>query len=369
MARKLASDKILFAALLTLSLFGCVMIYSASAVSAAETGGNPYRYLVKQILALAAGGLAAFAVYRTDYRLLSRPWIVYTIFFAALALCGAALLAPPINAARRWLRVGALMFQPSELLKIGLVLVLAHQLAKKSRGSEGPERALLPCAVLTTLSAGIVMLEPDLGTAACLVAIAACVFWLAGARLRWFGIGAAALVPLAAVLAFSADYRKARILSFLRPEADPLGAGFQAIQSLIAVGAGGWTGSGLGASRQKLFFLPYPHTDFIFAIVGEELGFLGAFGVVGCFAVVAWRGLRAARRAPDPTAAFLAAGATAMLVVQAAINVSVVLALVPTKGIALPFVSYGGSSLVACWIAGGLLLNISQHELPASEHA
>ncbi len=327
MARKLASDKVLFAALLALSLFGCVMIYSASAVSAAETGGNPYRYLIKQILALAAGGLAAFAVYRTDYRLLSRPWIVYTIFFGALTLCGAALFAPPINAARRWLRVGALMFQPSELLKIGLVLVLAHQLAKKSRGAE------------------------------------------AGARLRWFGIGAAALVPLAAVLAFSADYRRARILSFLRPEADPLGAGFQAIQSLIAVGAGGWTGSGLGASRQKLFFLPYPHTDFIFAIVGEELGFLGAFGVVGCFAVVAWRGLRAARRAPDPSAAFLAAGATAMLVVQAAINVSVVLALVPTKGIALPFISYGGSSLVACWIAGGLLLNISQHELPASEHA
>jgi cell division protein FtsW len=369
MARKLASDKVLFAALVALSLFGCVMIYSASAVSAAETGGNPYRYLVKQIVALLVGGLAAFVVYRIDYRLFARPAIVYAVFFGAFALCAAALFAPPINAARRWLRLGAVTLQPAELLKIGLVLVLAHQLTKKSRGVEGPERALLPCAVLTVLSAGIVLLEPDLGTAACLVVIAACVLWLAGARLRWFGVAAAALVPLAAALALSTDYRKARILSFLRPEADPLGAGFQTIQSLIAVGAGGWTGSGLGASRQKLFFLPYPHTDFIFAIVGEELGFLGAFGVVACFAVVAWRGLRAARRAPDPAAAFLAAGATAMLVVQAAINLSVVLALVPTKGIALPFVSYGGSSLVACWIAGGLLLNISQHEVPAGERS
>ncbi|HEV2064079.1 MAG TPA: putative lipid II flippase FtsW [Thermoanaerobaculia bacterium] len=369
MARKLSSDKILFAALVALSLFGCVMIYSASAVSASETGGNPYRYLIKQIVALAAGGLAAFFVYRTDYRLFTRPWVVYAVFFGAFALSVAALFAHPVNAARRWLRLGVFTLQPSELLKVGLVLVLAHQLARKSRGAEGPEKALVPCAVLTAMAAGIVMLEPDLGTAASLVAIAACVLWLAGARLRWFGVGAVALLPIAAALALSVGYRKARILSFLRPEADPLGAGFQAIQSLIAVGAGGWTGSGLGASRQKLFFLPYPHTDFIFAIVGEELGFLGAFGVVLCFAVVAWRGLRAARRAPESSAALLAAGATAMLVVQAAINISVVLALVPTKGIALPFVSYGGSSLVACWIAGGLLLNISQHEVPVTERA
>ena len=155
--------------------------------------------------------------------------------------------------------------------------------------------------------------------------LCAVLLWLAGVRARLFLIGLAGVVPLLAALAFSASYRRARLLSFLRPEADPLGAGFQAIQSLIAVGAGGVFGNGLGGSRQKLFFLPYPHTDFIFAIVGEELGFLGALGVVACFAVVAWRGLRAARRAPDAFAAFLAAGATAMIVVQAAINVSVVL--------------------------------------------
>jgi cell division protein FtsW len=190
--------------------------------------------------------------------------------------------------------------------------------------------------------------------------------WLAGARVRVFVIAALATLPLLAALLLSADYRRARLLSFWKPEADPLGAGFQAIQSLIAVGAGGWIGNGLGGSRQKLFFLPYPHTDFIFAIVGEELGFVGSLAIVAGFGVIAWRGLRAARRAPDAFGAFLAAGATAMIVVQAAINLSVVLALVPTKGIPLPFVSYGGSSLVASWIAGGLILNISQHEVPDS---
>jgi cell division protein FtsW len=369
MARKLASDKILFAALVALSLFGCVMIYSASAVSAGEASGNPYRYLVKQIVALALGGAAAFVIYRIDYRLFTRPWVVYTAYFGAFVLCGAALVSPPINAARRWLRLGPAMVQPSELLKVGLVLVLAHQLARRSTGGQGVERALVPCSVLTVLAAGVVMIEPDLGTSVCLVAIAACMLWLAGARLAFFGLAAAAAAPVLLAVALSAGYRKARLLSFLNPGADPLGSGFQAIQSLIAVGAGGWTGVGLGASRQKLFFLPYPHTDFIFAIVGEELGFLGAFGVVLGFALLAWRGLRTARRAPDAAAAFLAVGATAMLVVQAAINVSVVLALVPTKGIALPFISYGGSSLVTCWIAGGLLLNISQHEIPSSETA
>lgn len=361
MARKLSSDKVLFAALVALSLFGCVMIYSASAVSAAQSGGSPYRYLVKQVAALVAGGCAAFAVYRADYRLFSRRWVVYGVYGAALLLAVAALFHPPINAARRWVPLGPLSLQPSEILKIGLVLVLAHQVSR-SKDAEGPERAIPAALLFTALAAAVVLAEPDLGTAACYVMLCAVILWLAGVRARYFLIGAAGLVPAVLYLAFSASYRRARLLSFLRPEADPLGSGFQAIQSLIAVGAGGLSGSGLGGSRQKLFFLPYPHTDFIFAIVGEELGFLGAAGLVFCFGIVAWRGFRAARRAPDRFAAYLAAGATAMIVVQAAVNVSVVLGLMPTKGIPLPFVSYGGSSLVASWIAGGLILNVSQHE-------
>ena len=363
MARKLASDKVLFAALVALSLFGCVMIYSASAVSAGETSGNPYRYLVKQIAALAVGGFLAFVVYRTDYRVFARPWIVYGAYAGSFLLAVFVLFRPPINAARRWIPLGFTMLQPSELLKVSLVLLLAHQLARKSAKAGDPERALVPALVFTGAAAGVVVVEPDLGTAFCYVVLCAVLLWLAGARVRFFLIGALAMLPLLAALMLSADYRRARLLSFLHPEADRLGAGFQAIQSLIAVGAGGWFGNGVGGGRQKLFFLPYPHTDFIFAIVGEELGFVGSVAMVICFSLVAWRGLRAARRAPEPFAAFLAAGATAMIVVQAAINLSVVLALVPTKGIPLPFVSYGGSSLVASWIAGGLILNISQHEV------
>jgi cell division protein FtsW len=364
MARKLASDKVLFIALVALSLFGCVMIYSASAVSAGETSGNPYRYLVKQIAALVLGGIAAFVVYRTDYRVFARPWLVYGAYGVSLGLTAFALFRPPINGARRWIPLGVTMLQPGELLKVALVLLLAHQLARKTEKAGDPERAMVPSLVFSGVAAAVVVLQPDLGTAACYVVLCAVLLWLAGARARWFLIGIAAMVPILAALLLSADYRRARLLAFLHPEADPLGRGFQAIQSLIAVGAGGWFGNGLGGGRQKLFFLPFPHTDFIFAIVGEELGFVGALAIVAGFSVVAWRGLRAARRAPDAFASFLAAGATAMIVVQAAINLSVVLALVPTKGIPLPFVSYGGSSLIASWIAGGLILNVSQHEVP-----
>ena len=364
MARKLASDKILFITLVALSLFGCVMIYSASAVSAGEMSGNPYRYLVKQIAALVLGGIAAFAVYRTDYRIFAKPWIVYGAYGVTLALAVFTLFRPAINGAKRWIALGPMQLQPAELLKVALVLLLAHQLARKSEKAGDPERALLPSVVFAGVAAGVVVLQPDLGTAVCYVMLCAVLLWLSGARGRWFAFGALAMIPVLAALLLTADYRRARILAFLHPEADPLGRGFQAIQSLIAVGAGGWCGNGLGGSRQKLFFLPFPHTDFIFAIGGEELGFIGALAVVVGFGLVAWRGLRAARRAPDAFASFLAAGATAMIVVQAAINLSVVLALVPTKGIPLPFVSYGGSSLIASWIAGGLILNISQHEVP-----
>jgi cell division protein FtsW len=363
MARKLASDKLLFGALVALSLFGCVMIYSASAVSAGETTGSPYRFLLKQLAALLLGGVAAFAVYRTDYRLFARPIVVYSAFGVALLLCVLALFQPPINAARRWISFGAFTLQPSEFLKVALVLLLAYQISRKTEKRGNPELAALPAVVLTGAAALVVLLEPDFGTAACYGVLCAVLLWLAGARARYFLLAGAAVVPLMALIVLSAGYRKARVLSFLRPEADPLGAGFQALQSLIAVGAGGWSGMGLGGSRQKLFFLPYPHTDFIFAIVGEELGFIGAMAVLAGFGVVAWRGLRAARRAPDVFAALLAAGATSMIVVQAALNMGVVLALLPTKGIPLPFVSYGGSSLVASWIAAGLILNVSQHEV------
>jgi cell division protein FtsW len=367
MARKLATDKVLFVPLVALSLFGCVMIYSASAVSSAETSGSPYRYLIKQIAALVVGGIVAFVVSRTDYRIFARPWIVYLAYGGAFALCVFALLQPPINSARRWIPVGPVMFQPSEFLKVALVVLLASQIARKTLAFGDPEKAIKPVLFFSLAAAAVVLLEPDLGTAACYVMLGGVLLWIAGVRAKLFLMLGAGVLPLVIAAAFAASYRRARVLSFLRPEADPLGAGFQALQSLIAVGAGGLFGNGLGASRQKLFFLPYPHTDFIFAIVGEELGFIGSVGVIACFAVIAWRGFRAARRAPDAFGGLLAAGATAMLVVQAAVNVSVVLAIMPTKGIPLPFVSYGGSSLVASWLAAGLILNVSQHEVGTRE--
>ena len=367
MARKLTTDKVLFVPLVALSLFGCVMIYSASAVSSAETSGSPYRYLVKQFAALVVGGIVAFVVSRADYRIFASPWVVYLAYGGAFLLCVFALLQPPINSARRWIPVGPVMFQPSEFLKVALVVLLAAQIARKTLAFGDPEKAIKPVLFFSLAAAGVVLLEPDLGTAACYMMLGGVLLWIAGVRAKLFLMLGAGALPLVIAAAFAASYRRARVLSFLRPEADPLGAGFQALQSLIAVGAGGLFGNGLGASRQKLFFLPYPHTDFIFAIVGEELGFIGSVGVIACFAVIAWRGFRAARRAPDAFGGLLAAGATAMLVVQAAVNVSVVLAIMPTKGIPLPFVSYGGSSLVASWLAAGLILNVSQHEVETRE--
>jgi cell division protein FtsW len=361
MARKLASDKILFAAFVALALLGCVMIYSASALEAARIWGNPYRYLLKQLIALTLGFAVAFAVSRVDAAFLRRPWVVYAGLGTCLFLCAVVLFRPPINAARRWLVFGRFTLQPAEFLKVALVLFLAYQIDRKRDRLDDFLQGILPTALFLAIATALVLAEPDLGTATSYVLVAASLLFLAGAPLRYFAIGAAAFFPVLAILMVSASYRRQRIFSFFHPEADPLGKGFQAAQSLIAVGTGGWTGNGLGQSRQKLFFLPYPHTDFIYAIVGEELGFFGAVAVVALFGIIAWRGLRVARRAPEPYLAYLAVGATAMIVLQAAINIGVVLTLLPTKGIPLPFLSYGGSSLVADCVAAGLLLNVSQH--------
>jgi len=361
MARKLASDKVLFTAFLALALLGCVMIYSASAPEAGRLFGNPYRYLAKQLAALIVGLTLAFVVSRVDHRHFRNRAIVYGGLGVCLFLCVAVLFRPPINAARRWLVFGPLTLQPAEFLKVALVLFLAYQIDRKRDRLDDFVHGVLPAASFLGLAAAIVLAEPDFGTATSYLLVAAALFYLAGAPLRWFAIGAAGCIPVLALLVLSAGYRRQRLLAFLHPDADPLGRGFQAAQSLIAVGTGGITGNGLGQSRQKLFFLPYPHTDFIFAIVGEELGFLGAIAVIALFGIVAWRGLRAARRAPEPHLAYLAAGATAMIVLQAAMNLGVVLTLLPTKGIPLPFLSYGGSSLVADCLAAGILLNVSQH--------
>jgi cell division protein FtsW len=360
MAKKLAYDKVLFTAVCMLVAFGLAMVYSASGALARDhgTGANPF--LVKQALAAALGFAAMWIVMHADYRLLRRPGVVYTLVSGALLLLVAVLFAPKLNNTRRWFFIAGLSVQPSELAKLALVPFLAYQLEKKE-GQVNTRELLLPCGLLAAVMASLVLLEPDMGTAALLVAATVLLLFLSGLAWRWVLLGIAAALPLVAWAIFSADYRRERLLAFLAPEKDPLGSGFQALQSLIAVGSGGVFGLGPGQSMQKLYFLPYPHSDFIFAIVAEELGMIGALALVALFMVVLWRGARAGLRAPDPLGRYLAWGVTGVLVLQALINVSVAIALLPTKGIPLPFISYGGSSLVVSMTACGVLLNVSQH--------
>ena len=363
MAKKLASDKALFTVVVLLVAFGLVMVFSASAALARGHGGgltaNPF--LVKQGLAAGIGVVAMLAAMHIDYRTWKRPAVVYAGLLAVVALLAAVLLVGPVlNGTRRWFVLGPLSVQPSEIAKLALVPFVAYQLERKADRVNRPE-LLLPVGLATALVGGLVLLGPDLGTAALIVATVLLMVFLAGLRWRAVLLGAAVLLPLGMLAVLGEGYRRQRLLAFLDPEADPLGAGYQVLQSLIAVGSGGLFGVGLGNSGQKLFFLPYPHSDFIYAIVAEELGLIGALAVLALFALLLWRGVVAGSRAPDLFGRYLAWGITATLVLQALINVSVAVALLPTKGIPLPFISYGGSSLVASLAACGVLLNLSEH--------
>jgi cell division protein FtsW len=360
MAKKLAYDKVLFTGVCLLVAFGLTMVYSASGALARDHGAGANPFLLKQALAAALGFAAMWVAMHVDYRMLRRPAVIYTLVVGALLLLVGVLFAPKLNNTRRWFFIGGISVQPSELAKLALVPFLAYQLEKKE-GEVNSRELLVPCGVLMAMMAGLVLLQPDMGTAALLVGTGVLVLFLAGLAWRWLTIGAVVALPVVAWLIFAADYRRERLLAFLAPERDPLGSGFQALQSLIAVGSGGVLGLGPGQSMQKLYFLPYPHSDFIYAIVAEELGMIGALGLVGLFALVLWRGARAGLRAPDPLGRYLAWGFTGVLVLQALINISVTIALLPTKGIPLPFISYGGSSLVVSMTACGVLLNVSQH--------
>lgn len=365
MAKKLASDRLLFTAVVLLVSLGLVMIYSASAMQvylpAAGGPSHPYFFVVKQALAVVLGAGIAAAAFAVDYRRLNDPRLVAAGLGVLTIALVAVLFRAPINGTRRWIDLGAMSVQPSEFAKIGLVVALAALLSRREGEIESFRRTLLPAAGVLVVLGGLVLAEPDFGTALSYFAVAAAMLFYAGLRMRWFAGAAALLVPLLTAYVWSASYRRDRILSFLEPEKDPLGKGFQALQSLIAVGTGGVMGLGLGHGKQKLFFLPYPYTDFIYAIVGEELGLIGAASVLILFGILFARGLRASQGAPDLFGRYLGVGLTVMIVVQALVNVSVVLSLLPTKGIPLPFLSYGGSALWADLLAVGLLLNLSQH--------
>jgi cell division protein FtsW len=263
--------------------------------------------------------------------------------------------------ARSWIGIGAFSIQPSEFMKLGMMVFLSKYLAENQRNITSFKKGLLPSLGLVFLAFGLIMLQPDLGTGTVMVGTCVIIIFVAGARISHFaGLGIVGLAGFVALIA-SAPYRIKRITSFLDPWSDPLGTGFQIIQSLYAIGPGGLFGLGLGQSRQKFMYLPEPQTDFIFAILSEELGFIGGSFVILLFAFLLWRGIRIALGAPDLFGTFLAVGIVSMIAIQVMINIGVVIGLMPVTGITLPFLSYGGSSLTLMLLAVGVLLNISRH--------
>jgi cell division protein FtsW len=361
-ARKLKSDRVLFSATLLLVCASIVMVYSASAVVALERFDQAYFFLIKQAL-WAVLGLAVLAItMRIDYRTYRNdPFVWGAIAFVVLMLVG-VMFSAPVNGTRRWFNVGGLGIQPSELAKIAAILFTALILERRMHRIDEVQYSLLPILIVVGGMFGLIVLEPDYGTAISLLLIVGLMVFAAGLNYRYLLGTALVVLPVLWVVLMSADYRRRRLLAFWNPEADPLGDGFQVLQSLIAVGTGHIFGKGLMGGVQKLFYLPEPHTDFIYAVIAEELGLIGATAVLVCFCVIAWRGARIALRAEDAFGSFVALGLTTMVVVQALVNISVVLGLVPTKGIPLPLVSAGGSSLLINLLGIGMLLNISQHE-------
>ncbi|MBZ5574505.1 MAG: putative lipid II flippase FtsW [Acidobacteriia bacterium] len=360
MAKRVSVDRWLFTVTLLLIFVGLIMVFSASAVLAKERYGSGYFFLLRQ-LGWATGGLLLMVLaMKIDYRRYKHPAVVFSLLGLTTLTLISVFFLDRAHHTHRWIHWGPLSFQPSEMAKPALILFLAFFLEGRSKAMDDWRNTILPAVVPTLVFIGLIVFQPDLGTAIACAAITACVLFVAGMEMRYLGYGLlASLLPLY-FLIFHVAYRRARILAFLNPYSDPQGSGFHIIQSLIAVSTGGITGVGLMEGKQKLFYLPEPHTDFIFAVTAEELGLVGSLMIVLLFAVFLWRGVRTALRTHDMFGRFLAVGITSMIVVQAFINISVVLGLMPTKGIPLPFVSYGGSSLFFALACVGVLLNISK---------
>lgn len=361
MARTLKSDRLLF--LLTVLLVGLsvVMVYSASAVTAMSRWGNPYHFLQRQLLWAVCGFTVMFVVMRLDYRVYRRASVIWGLFGVTVALLVAVFFFPEINGTHRWVSFGFASLQPSELAKLSVVLFTAAVLDRRMHQVNELREVLLPVGVFTLALVAMILRQPDYGTSAVIIAVVASMIFMAGLHYRFLIASALAIVPAAIALIYTSPYRLQRLTSFLNPEADPLGNGYQANQSLIAIGSGGVFGRGLMDGIQKLYYLPEAHTDFIYAVIGEEIGLVGTTLLLVCFACIAWRGFRIALLAPDRFGSLLALGITMVVVLQALLNISVVTAMLPTKGIPLPFVSNGGSSLLISMIGMGVLLNISQH--------
>ncbi|MEG9296565.1 stage V sporulation protein E [Mangrovibacillus sp. Mu-81] len=360
--KKSTPDFILIMVTLTLLAVGLIMVYSASAVWADYKFDDSFFFAKRQLLFAAVGVFAMFFIMNVEYWTW-KNWakVLIIICFVLLVL----VLIPGIgvlrNGSRSWIGVGAFSIQPSEFMKLAMIAFLAKYLSENQRYITSFRKGVLPSLLLVFSAFGMIMLQPDLGTGTVMVGTCVVMIFISGARVMHFAwLGIAGLAGFAA-LVLSAPYRIKRITSFLDPWEDPLNSGFQIIQSLYAIGPGGLFGLGLGESRQKFFYLPEPQNDFIFAILAEELGFIGGTFVLLLFSLILWRGIRIALGAPDLFGSFLAVGIVSMIAIQVMINVGVVTGLMPVTGITLPFLSYGGSSLTLMLMAVGVLLNISRY--------
>jgi len=360
MAKKVRTDWFMFAIAAGLALFGAIMVYSASAMIALKESGSQFTYFFKQFGFTVAGIAVMYIVSRVDYRKYQSPYFVYGLIALTVVLLLAVFAFPPINGARRWIRFSGFSLQPSELTKIALPVFLAYFLTKNEKSVGELRETVLPCVAGLVLLGGLVFMEKDLGTTIVLCTVFSAVYFAAGARILHIASVAALMVVVGIGAIVFAPWRVARLMAFVDPFKYADDEGYQVVQSLYAIGSGGIFGEGFAQSQQKLFYLPYPYSDFIFSVVGEELGLIGTMAIVIAFGLLLWRGTRAAMKAPDRFGTLLGIGIITGLIVQALFNISVVISILPAKGIPLPFISYGGSSVMVSLCAVGILLNISQ---------
>lgn len=362
MARKLKSDKFLFVAVLFLVCVSAVMVCSASAAIALQKHWDVSRFLFRQATWVLVGFLLMWMTMKIHYQTYQQPTVIWSgIAVVAVSLLIVLFTAPVINGSRRWFGFMGTGVQPSELAKPVMILFVADILARRMERVNELKAVLLPIGLVLGPIAALILLQPDLGTTLFIVLVTAILIFAAGLSYRYIVGLALTTIPAIIGLVMTHEYRLNRIQSWIDPWKDPLGDGFQIIQSLVAIGTGGLLGRGFMRGQQKMNFLPEPQTDFIYSVISEEFGLIGATLVLIAFCVIAWRGLSIARRTPDRFGAFLALGLTALLAGQALINVSVVLGVLPNKGLPLPFVSAGGSSMLISMLAVGILLNVSQH--------
>jgi cell division protein FtsW len=361
-----SSDKIFLAVVLILVGFGIVMVYSTSGVHADVQGDGRY-FLLRHMFSILLGLTAMTVASLVPHTYFRRPGVILPLLFFAFALLVLTLIPGiglKLNNARRWLPIGTFRtFQPAEVTKLILVLYFAYYMVKKQEKIRSFSFTVLPSLIILGIFFTLVVVQPDLGTAINVVLLVLAMMFFAGVRLSHLLGVLVVIVPVIAGIIWLNPYQQTRLMRFLDPWQDASGSGYQLIQSLMAIGKGGFAGVGLGQGQQKLFYLPEPYSDFIFATVGEELGFLGAIVLIVLFGILIWRGMMIAFHAPDLFGTFTAFGLTVMIGIQAIINLGVVTGLLPTKGLPLPFISHGGTSLIICMTGSGILLNISKYRV------